>query len=175
MRRQRPGRWHAGTPVPAAEHTDALSYGALRSLAENPEASPQTLALLSHDPLVDVQVAVAWNPRTPANALARLAAGALEVKAGVAQNPSASPALLNELASHPEVVVRSAAATNPRLPLLLLHRLALDSDPRVRRHVARNPRTPYGVLAALAADADADVRGVAADRLRGWESEDSPV
>jgi hypothetical protein len=146
------GRRRAGTGVPAAEHMDALSFGALRSLAESPEASPQTLALLSYDPLLDVQVAVAWNPRTPATALARLAAGPLEVQAGVAQNPSAAPALLQ------------------RLPLPLLHRLAQDHEPRVRRHVARNPRTPYGILVTLAQDADHDVRSVAEGRVQDWES-----
>jgi hypothetical protein len=168
MSRQ-PGRRRAGARIPAAEHMDALCFGALRSLAENPDASPQTLALLSHDPLVDVQVAVAWNPRTPASALARLAQGSLEVQAGVAQNPSAGPGLLEQLAGHAEPVVRSAAATNPHLPLLLLHRLAQDQEPRVRRHLARNPRTPYGVLAALAQDADDDVRSTAEGRLREWE------
>src|SRR5437899_8203734 len=90
----RPSRRRLGGPrAAAAEHMDALSFGALRSLAENPEASPQTLALLSHDPLVDVQVAVAWNPRTPAAALRRLAEGSVEVQAGVAQNPAAAPLL----------------------------------------------------------------------------------
>jgi hypothetical protein len=164
------GRRRAGTGAPAAEHMDALSFGALRSLAESPEASPQTLALLSYDPLVEVQVAVAWNPRTPATALARLATGSLEVQAGVAQNPSAAPALLEQLAGHAEPVVRSSAATNPRLPLPLLHRLAQDHESRVRRHVARNPRTPYGVLVALTRDADCDVRSAAEGRVQDWES-----
>jgi hypothetical protein len=159
----------AGPQAAAAEHMDALSFGALRSLAENPEASPQTLALLSHDPLVDVQVAVAWNPRTPAAALARLAEGSIEVQAGVAQNPAAAPRLLERLAGHVETVVRSAAATNPRLPLPLLRRLAHDPDPRVRRHVARNPRTPFGLLTQLAQDADRDVRSTAEDAARAWE------
>ena len=167
---RQPGRRRAGARTPAAEHMDALSFGALRSLAENPDASPQTLALLSHDPLVDVQVAVAWNPRTPASALARLAEGSIEVQAGVAQNPSAGPGLLEQLAGHAESLVRSAAATNPRLPLPLLHRLAQDPEPRVRRHLARNPRTPYRVLAALARDADGEVRSTAEGRLREWEA-----
>jgi hypothetical protein len=159
----------AGPRAAAPEHIDALSFGALRSLAESPEASPQTLALLSHDPLPDVQMAVAWNPRTPASALTRLADGPLEVQAGVAQNLSAAPALLERLAGHPEAVVRSAAATNPCLPLPLLHGLARDHDPRVRRHVARNPRTPFGLLTTLAQDPDGDVRRAAEDGIRAWE------
>jgi len=165
----RPSRRRLGGPrAAAAEHMDALSFGALRSLAENPEASPQTLALLSHDPLVDVQVAVAWNPRTPAAALGRLAEGSVEVQAGVAQNPAAAHLLLERLARSAETVVRSAAATNPRLPLPLLRRLAHDPDPRVRRHVARNPRTPFGLLTQLARDPDPDVRSTAEDAARAW-------
>jgi hypothetical protein len=159
-----------GSQAATPEHIDALSFGALRSLAENPEASPQTLALLSHDPLADVQMAVAWNPRTPAGALTRLADGPLEVQAGVAQNPSAGPRLLKRLARHPEVVVRSAAATNPSVPLSLLHGLAQDPDPRVRRHVARNPRTPFSLLTSLAEDPDGDVRRAAEDGVRAREA-----
>jgi hypothetical protein len=160
----------AGPRTAAPEHIDALSFGALRSLAENSEASPQTLALLSHDPLADVQIAVAWNPRTPASALTRLADGSLELQAGVAQNPSAAPALLQRLAGHPEAVVRSAAATNPALPLPLLLGLAQDHDPRVRRHVARNSRAPFSLLTSLAQDPDGDVRRAAEDGVRAREA-----
>jgi hypothetical protein len=152
----------------AAESIDALSFGALRSLAENPEASPQTLALLSHDPLLDVRVAVAWNARTPASALARLAEGPVEVQAGVAQNVATSPAILDRLSAHPEAIVRSATATNPRLPLPLFYTLAQDRDPVVRRHVARNPQVPYGVLTTLARDPDPEVRRTAKDGVRRW-------
>lgn len=159
----------AKRPRSTAEPIDALSFVALRSLAENPEASPQTLALLSHDPLLEVRVAVAWNARTPASALARLADGPIEVQAGVAQNRSAPREVLDRLAAHPEPVVRSAAATNPALPLPLVHALAQDLDPRVRKHVARNPRVPYGVLEALARDPDPEVRSTAEDGVRKWE------
>ncbi len=96
----------AQRPRAPAESIDALSFGALRSLAENPEASPQTLALLSRDPLLDVRVAVAWNARTPATALARLADGPVELQAGVAQNPAASAEVLGRLATHADPVVR---------------------------------------------------------------------
>jgi hypothetical protein len=159
----------AKRPCSTAEPIDALSFGALRSLAENPEASPQTLALLSHDPLLDVRVAVAWNARTPATALARLALGPVEVQAGVAQNAAASPEMLDRLAAHPEAVVRSATATNPSLPLHLFYALSQDPDPLVRKHVARNPRAPFGVLTALAQDPDPEVRRTAEDGVRAWE------
>jgi hypothetical protein len=156
-------------PRSTAEPIDALSFGALRSLAENPEASPQTLALLSHDPLLDVRVAVAWNARTPATALARLARGPVEVQAGVAQNGAASHEVLDRLAAHPEPVVRSATATNPSLPLPLFYALSQDPDPLVRKHVARNPRAPYGVLTALTRDPDPEVRRTAEDGVRNRE------
>ena len=152
-----------------AEPIDALSFGALRSLAENPEASPQTLALLSHDPLLDVRVAVAWNAGTPATALARLAQGPVEVQTGVAQNMAASAEVLDRLAAHPEAVVRSAAATNPSLPLPLFDTLSRDADPLVRKHLARNPRAPYGVLVALTHDPDPEVRRTGEDGVRQWE------
>ncbi len=156
-------------PCSTAEPIDGLSFGALRSLAENPDASPQTLALLSHDPQVDVRVAVAWNARTPATALARLAQGPVEVQAGVAQNEATPAEVLDRLATHPEAVVRSATATNPSLPLPLFYPLSQDPDPLVRKHVARNKRVPYGVLTALAQDPDPEVRRTAEDGVRAWE------
>jgi hypothetical protein len=156
-------------PPALAESIDALSFAALRGLAENPEASPQTLTLLSRDPLLDVQIAVAWNPRTPAAALARLADGPIEVQAGVAQNPAASGEVLGGLATHADTMVRSATATNPRLLLPLLLALAQDDHAVVRRHVARNPRVPYGVLVSLAQDPDPEVRRTAEDGVRAWE------
>lgn len=154
----------------ASEHIDALSYGALRALAENPEASPQTLALLSHDPLPEVQAAVAWNPRTPGPALARLADGPLEVQAGVAQNAAAPAQVLERLAAHPAALIRATTATNPRLPLPLLQRLAADADPLVRRHAARNPRAPHSLLQALTHDPDPEVRSTAEDGVGRWEA-----
>ena len=152
-----------------SEHIDSLSFGALRSLAENPEASPQTLALLSYDPVPEVQVAVAWNPRTPASALARLAESTLEVQAGVAQNPASPTDVVSRLAASPEPFIRSAAAVNSRLPIFVLERLAGDPDPRVRRHVARNLRIPFHLLTRLAQDADADVRSTAEAGVQEWE------
>jgi hypothetical protein len=121
-------------------------------LGRNPEASPQTLVLLSHDPVPEVQVALAWNPRTRGSALARLSHSTPEVQTGVAQNPRSPADVLARLAGSPDAFIRSAAAVNPRLPVLLLERLAGDADPQVRRHVARNRRVPYHLLARLTQD-----------------------
>ena len=165
---RRPRKAPKELSVPA-ESIDGLSFGALRSLAENGEASPETLALLSHDPLLEVRVAVAWNARTPAPALARLAEGPVEVQAGVAQNPGTAPEVLRRLAGHAEALIRSAVTTNPCLPLPLLYALAQDPDPVVRRHVARNPRVPYDVLLALTRDADPEVRRTAEAGVHAWE------
>ncbi|HEU5169692.1 MAG TPA: hypothetical protein VFU46_04095 [Gemmatimonadales bacterium] len=166
VRSHRTASNHAGA---APEHIDALSFSALRSLAENPEASPQTLALLSYDPETEVQMAVAWNPRTPATALARLAAGAPEVQAGVAQNPSSPPDVLDRLAGSPDALIRSAAAVNACLPLPILERLASDPDPQVRRQVARSCRAPFHLLARLAQDPDPRVRSTAEVEVLAWE------
>ena len=169
LRMTRRSRSTAKRPSLPAESIDALSFGALRSLAESAEASSHTLALLSQDPLLDVRVAVAWNARTPPPALARLAEGPVEVQAGVAQNPATPPEVLGRLAEHAEALIRSATATNPCLPLPLVYALAQDSDPVVRRHVARNPRVPYDVLTALTQDADPEVRRTAEAGVEAWE------
>ena len=166
----RRSRSTARRPSVPAQSTDGLSFGALRSLAENPETSPDTLELLSHDPLLEVRVAVAWNARTPPPALARLAEGPVEVQAGVAQNPATAPEVLGRLAEHAEALIRSATATNPSLPLALVHALAQDPDPVVRRHLARNPSVPYGVLTALTQDGDPEVRRTAAEGIQAWEA-----
>ena len=118
----RPPRNTAKRPAAPAESIDALSFDALRSLAENGEASPHTLALLSHDPLLEVQVTVAWNPRTPAL-----------IRSAAATNPRLPLPLIHALAQDPDPVVGRHVARNPRVPYGVLNALTQDPDPEVRR------------------------------------------
>lgn len=89
-------------PSVPPQSIDGPSFGALRSLAENPETSPDTLALLSHDPRLEVRVAVVWNARTPPPALAR--------------NPSVPYGVLTALTQDADPEVRRTAEAGVHAP-----------------------------------------------------------
>jgi hypothetical protein len=80
-----------------------------------------------------------------------------EVLLAIADNASAPPDILAELARHPDAAVRSKVARNPRAPLPTLEEL-YEGDPRTRLALAVNPATPPSMLERLAADPDRMVR-----------------
>ncbi|MHB1762645.1 MAG: HEAT repeat domain-containing protein [Acidimicrobiales bacterium] len=129
------------------------------AVAWNPNTPGEVLARLAKDEDEDVREAVAWNPNTPGEALAGLAEDEDEdVRAAVAGNPSTPREVLAGLAEDEDEDVRAAVAGNPSTPREVLAGLAEDEDEDVRWYVAQSTNTMPEVLAGLAADEDRFVR-----------------
>lgn len=130
--------------------------------ASDPAAHPKLLADLAdrHPGAAEVLDVIASNPRAPTRVLRRLMRdpGAGEqVALRVAQNRSATAALLAEMANSRRWDLRYVAAWHPRMPLGALRRLAGDESDEVRTAVAR-AEAPAPALQALASDPDVWVR-----------------
>ena len=76
-------------------------------------------------------------------------------------------AVLEKLATDPDIYVRNAVAWNAGTPAAVLEKLATDRDLYVRKAVARNAGTPAAVLEKLATDQDSDVRMLAGKTYGG--------
>ena len=76
----------------------------------------------------------------------------------VAANGSASARVLTQLAGEPEERVRAAVALNPSTPAGVLMKLAADSNGKVRWSVARNTAAQPELLGRLALDQEEQVR-----------------
>ena len=109
--------------------------------------------------------AVAKNPHTPSEILAKLAKDEVNlVRALVATNPNTPVDCLYDLYED-EKIVRDGISGNPNAPAELLEKLAEDPDKLVRLRVAENPATPKDVLSKLAQDVDKDVSKAAEIKL----------
>ena len=138
-----------------ARHMDELVREAV---ASNPKTPANTLARLAVDPVPLVLWAVARHPNLGLDGQTRLAEPRLGVRNALAANPSLDRSVALCLANAMEVEVRRSLAGNRCVPPDLLERLAADSDARVRGVAALNPSTPEPALARLAEDADEAVR-----------------
>ena len=76
----------------------------------------------------------------------------------VAANRSTPGRVLTQLAGEPDFRVRAAASLNPSTPAAALRQLASDASVKVRWSVARNTAAPPEVLEELARDKDEQVR-----------------
>jgi hypothetical protein len=86
---------------------------------------------------IEKRIEQAMDPKTPSELLARLAKDrAKAVRRAVAENPSATPEILERLG-----VTRNLSAMQEPLPEILT-RLAKDPLATVRRYAAENPSTP---------------------------------
>jgi hypothetical protein len=74
----------------------------------------------------------------------------------LAQNPAATPELIDELVARRSFLDKVAA--NRGAPARVLTQLADEADQRVRAAVALNPSTPATVLTKLAGDPEVKVR-----------------
>jgi len=88
----------------------------------------------------------------------------------VAACPSTPPAILRELAFHPDKEVRAALADNPNVPAEALSTLCRDEDPDIRYGLAENHRLPEATLALLACDDNPYVAARAARTLARLET-----
>ncbi|MFN8671089.1 MAG: hypothetical protein U0457_03275 [Candidatus Sericytochromatia bacterium] len=140
-----------------------------KSVALNPNTSPQTLLKLSNDFDSDVKAAVSnnpmlTNPYTPSEALTTLAnSGEWKVRKAVAQHPNTSAQTLLKLGNDFDSDVKSAVSNNPKLtnPYTKsedLSLLASAGEWKIRKAVAQHPNTSAQTLLKLSNDFDSDVK-----------------
>lgn len=130
--------------------------------ATNPNLPPETLEGISRSTDEYFRSGIAYNTRTPARILTRLAEDpSLEVRKKLARNTAAPSSVLAALADAGDPVVLREIAQNTRASASLLARLARTSDPETRKLVAIHPRTSAHTLGKLVHD-DYDVRNAVA-------------
>ncbi len=139
----------------------------LTELVKHPVFPVELLNGLAEDSRWEIQLAVAAQPYTSGEALARLAKSNLpRVRAAVAQHPNLSAAVLLELAADPAGEVRAHIAQHPATPAEVLVKMQGDAYYDVRANLIRNPNTPLEVLQALANDPNMTIRQAARAELR---------
>jgi hypothetical protein len=138
-------------------YAELHKHGDLRNL------SPAALGELTDHPDWGIRFQVAMEPRTPVEALARLARdGSEEVRQGAAANSALPDEVRAELAGAAEPGVRAVVAGNESASVEVLARLADDGEPSVRAAVAANVATPAALLSHLSEDTSEVVRVCAA-------------
>jgi HEAT repeat protein len=136
----------------------------LEKIAKSPDTEPLILEELSKfvDPrnpnaYPSIRCAVAENPNTPKETLKELSNLEIE-KLYVAQNLSASAAILESLSCDENQNVRSTVARNPNSNLKILATLAKDHEEEVRIEVAENRSTEVKVLEMLVGEDSSDLK-----------------
>ncbi|MCL2659612.1 MAG: hypothetical protein FWD64_03725 [Acidobacteriaceae bacterium] len=131
-----------------------LKYDAKKRLAQDTATSPKILNQLASDKSRNIRKIVACNPRTPPEALDRLADDVRVVQRGVDLNPNASSKTLDRLAGRrPANVIR-----NPSAPKHILDTYAKHPFSHYRRYVAENSGTDPSTLNKLLGDEALEVR-----------------
>ncbi|MET4782410.1 hypothetical protein [Glaciihabitans sp. UYNi722] len=103
----------------------------------------------------EVRLSVALNPDAPPEVLAVLVGDrSVEVRRAAASNPRIPPVLVDFLANDMDDDVRRGIAYNPVTDQGTLYRLARDEATLVRASVAMNSNTPRRILEAFAASDD---------------------
>ncbi|PAX52799.1 variant leucine-rich repeat-containing protein [Brunnivagina elsteri] len=125
-------------------------------IAQHPNATTkllqQILWRLAMDERLSVRKYVAKHPHTPVDILITWVRKQPELRLFIAQNPSISAEIIEQLAGDTSAKVREALAYNPSTPTYILEKLAKDSQIPVRQAVANNPNTSGNILEFLAQD-----------------------
>jgi ribosomal protein L17 len=125
-------------------------------IAQHPNATTkllqQILWRLAMDERLSVRKYVAKHPHTPIDILIAWVQKQPELRLFIAQNPSISPEIIEQLAEDASAKVREALAYNSITPSYILEKLAKVSQIAVRQAVASNPKTSGSVLEFLAQD-----------------------
>lgn len=118
---------------------------------------PHLLRRLANDPEASVRRLVAWNSSTPPDTRLRLS---LDPDPKVVEGTARGVLprwRINELADHPEVIVRKRLAGRAHLTHTLMERLSRDPEPQVRAALALR-MTTVRITRRLARDPDPIVR-----------------
>ncbi|MEJ8639189.1 hypothetical protein [Streptomyces sp. MS2.AVA.5] len=150
----------------AAELADlsASPIAAVRLLpAERRDLPPAIRDALAADPDAKVAKAVAPHPGlTDTQLRAMVAAHGVQVVAGVAANPDASPTLLADLARHSPPARKALTAIARRADAPAAALIACLTDKKARRLAAGHPALPPSAMTGLLADDDSHVVEAAA-------------
>ncbi|BAZ01968.1 leucine rich repeat variant [Tolypothrix tenuis PCC 7101] len=147
------------TPDPQALIPPTTDDEIVRSLAYNPSLTPQLLAILTHDPSIEVRVCLVRHPNLTEALWLRLAEDtAISVREAVAAANNAPVSVLELLARDEQSEVRIKVATNSNTLIPVLELLARDENPSVRTAAASNPHLPESILTQLASDEKVEVR-----------------
>lgn len=133
------------------------------AVAQNPSTPAEVLDFLARDQDSSVRAKVAGNPSCPTSLSKALFARLIHesnesVRRQIANSPSMTPFLLQDLASDRSVLVRREVAKNARTPTPALAKLATEDDRWLREAVAHNPSSSVETLEILASDRFAKVR-----------------
>lgn len=137
--------------------------------------TPEALAKRSRTELWVERLAIARNPKTPANIIKKLSQDPhrdvtrqakltadrkadAEAKLKRLADPAVSLETLAELAADETALIRHTVAQHPAAPGEVLRRLAQDADKEVRLAVAGNPATPSALLSLQVKDEHETVR-----------------
>ncbi len=167
---------HGSEKVIKATRKRPISSFALRSLYSEYSDNAEYLLFLAQYPLlpselaqsiaadlkpkqVEIAVALANNPRSPAQTLGQLATHPhASVRIAVAGNPNVSPKECQTLAQDETTFVRAAIAQNPSLPTYLQFILASDSEPAVKIALAERDNLDGDAAHHLSRDPSALVK-----------------
>jgi hypothetical protein len=157
--------------------------------ARSAQTDTADLTTLATSKDIEIVVAVAENPSTPAEVLKELGNDKrVSVRQAVASNQGAPIDVLDLLAKDKQKDVRGRAASNPSLPLTSVDILAKDKTPEVAKtakaaksldlRAARNVRSSPAELASLSTSKKSEVRlavaqnpsSMDADRIAAFQS-----
>ena len=147
-----------------ATFATAESYGdILLAAVKHPRCSTEALDGVADIADIDLKIAIAEHADTAPRTLRRLSRTDYSVGVlwRVADHQSCPPDVLQALADHDHVNVRSSVARNPNTPADTLDELSKDSHWHIKMSVATNPARPAHVLRRLRRDSDSQVREVA--------------
>lgn len=148
----------ANTPAARLRHLATAACEITRRwTARHPNTPADTLMAMLDDEDCWVAWNLAQNPAATPELIDELVARRHFVEQ-VAANRNAPGRVLTKLADEPDFRVRAAAALNPSTPAAALKKLAGDASMKVRWSLARNTAAPPEVLEKLALDKEEQVR-----------------
>ncbi|WP_433673754.1 hypothetical protein [Microbacterium gorillae] len=153
-----------------AIHSPTIDLKVSRDYAEaKMTEDPRALERLANHRASGVQLAVAKNPKSPADALTLIAQTSGDNERtlqAVAEHPNTGSSTMDMLAESNHRSVRYAAASSVKTDPHTLIGLARDGDSGVRSAAAQNPNTPTALLDQMAGDRDPYVRQCVASNPR---------
>jgi hypothetical protein len=118
---------------------------------------PHLLRHLATDPEASVRRSVAWNPATPTPTRLSLSFDPVPEVVAETARKTLPRWRVNQLADHPEIIVRKSLAGRAHLTHTLMEKLSRDPEPQVRAALALR-MTTVRITRRLARDPDPIVR-----------------
>ena len=119
-----------------------------RTLAQDPNTSPRTLARLAKEWDPTLRILISKNPNTPTEVLESMMYDnqPWESGEGAAANPALPADVISKWSTSRKHWIRRGIASNPSTPGDILKRYSRSKDTEIAMQVIRNPNTPIEVL-----------------------------